>query len=146
MALSLSLSLSACGADLLNNAAIHAHVDDQLAHTAAPPPRPPRWQLDAGVAIPIYGSYAVDTAVYGSVRPSAYVFDWFLGAIAPAALLGASFATTRGTAGALRWTALGLYATTRVAIEVVGNLHVDEYDAYLDQRSKARVAAVSIAW
>jgi hypothetical protein len=37
----------------------------------------------------------------------------------------------------LGWTALGLYASTRVGILVIGNLHISEFDRYLGIRLTA---------
>ena len=144
----LALALAGCG-DLMNNTAIHAHVDDVLARDPAAATPAPRARLAAGALVPVLGSYELDHAVFGGVRPSAIVFDWILGGLVPAALVGGSFAVSgAGARDAMRWTALGLYATTRVAIEIVGNLHVTEYDDYLDQRThaSARITAVTIAW
>jgi hypothetical protein len=74
--------------------------------------------------------------VFGSVRPSAIVFDWILGGLAPVAALVASFAVgDAGARSALRWTALGLYGGTRVGVLVIGNLHISEYDNYLQSMS-----------
>jgi hypothetical protein len=136
--------LGACGADLLNNSAIHAHVDDQLAHRRASPIGD-RLLLSAGALVPILGSCELDHRVFGSVRPSAIVFDWILGGVAPAALLVASFATGDASArSALRWTALGLYGGTRIGVLVIGNLHISEYDDYLARRTRG--VALSVSW
>jgi hypothetical protein len=127
-----------CGGDLLNNQLIHTHVDDVLAHDPAEARPADLWALNAGVLVPIYGSYELDHRVFGSVRPSAIVFDWVLGGFAPAGLAAASFAVDDAhTQAGLRWGALALYGATRLAVLVVGNLHIDEYDSYLVHRSRA---------
>jgi hypothetical protein len=124
------LGLAACGGDMMNNAALRAHVDDLVAHGQRPP------QLDhltasAELLVPVLGSTELDRAAYGGIRPSGVVFDWVLGGIAPLALLGASFAVSDARARrSMRWAALGLYVATRVGVLVIGNLHVSEYDDY----------------
>jgi hypothetical protein len=126
--------VAGCGADLANNAAIHAHVNELVMRDREHAVAADRLALSAGALVPIYGTYRLDKRVFGSVRPSAIVFDWVLGGLAPVACLAASFATSGDTRTALRWTALGLYAGTRVGVLVIGNLHVSEYDGYLERR------------
>jgi len=142
MRLLLALACVGCGADMMNNEALHAHVDD-VVRTERAPEHADRFLLNAGVLVPVLGSYRLDHQVYGDVRPSAIVFDWILGGLVPAALVATSFGVSGATARrALRWTALGLYASTRVGIFVIGNLHITEYDDYLDSRLVVRGAAV----
>jgi hypothetical protein len=145
------LVFAGCGADLLNNAAIHAHVDDQLQHDPVDARPADRFTLTAGALVPIYGSYELDHRVYGSVRPSAIVLDWILGGIVPAAMVATSFAVgDEPTRSWLRWSALGLYGATRVGVMIVGNLHINEYDDYLARQRAAtgspRLLALSWTW
>ena len=124
------LGLAACGSDLLNNAALHAHVDDVVRRGETPAPLD-HVTTSAELLVPVLGSARLDRAAYGGIRPSGVVFDWVLGGIAPLALLGASFAVGDArTRRSLRWAALGLYVATRVGVLVIGNLHVSEYDDY----------------
>lgn len=132
------IALSGCGADLLNNAGIHAHVDE------TPGAQPiSRAATSFELLVPIWGSYMMERHVFGSVRPSGIVFDWILGGLVPAVLAGTSFAVhDADTRSRMRWSALGLYAGTRVAVEVIGNLHVSEYNEYarLQLRTRLRTA------
>ena len=128
---------------MMNNEAIHAHVDQLLAGvdvstidaSRVHDLRANRLTLDLGLLVPIYGSIALDRKVFGGVRPSAVVFDWVLGGIVPAALAVTAFAAdSHDTRTRLAWTAIGLYATTRIAVLVVGNLHISEYNRVLQLR------------
>jgi hypothetical protein len=129
-------------ADLMNNEAIREHVDEVLADGSLDASRvralrADRLTLDLGLLVPIYGSIALDRKVFGGVRPSAVVFDWVLGGIAPAGLAIAALAGdgwSHDTRTRLAWTAIGLYATTRIAVLVVGNLHISEYNRLLQLR------------
>ncbi|MEO6776351.1 MAG: hypothetical protein ABI467_25640 [Kofleriaceae bacterium] len=150
-AVSVAAALAGCGADVLNNAAIHAHVAELVAHDRAHAVPANRWALTAGALVPIFGSYELDTRVYGGLRPSAIVIDWILGGLLPAAGAIASFAVDDAhTRTLLRWSALGLYGTTRIGVIVVGNLHVDEYDDTLTRElavgPRAHVAMVGWSW
>ncbi len=130
----------------MNDAAIHAHVDAQLAgDPASARPIDDRVALAAGALVPIYGSYRLDHRVFGGVRPSAIVFDWVLGAIVPLGLVAASFAADASTANVLRWTCtLGLYGATRVGHRRRPERCVilDEYDRYLEQKTRVVAATV----
>jgi len=125
-------------ADMMNNEAIHAHIDRLLAEGRPPDAgalRANRLTLDLGLLVPIYGSIALDRKLFGGVRPSAVVFDWVLGGIVPAGLAVAALAAdSHDTRTRLAWTAIGLYATTRIAVLVVGNLHISEYNRVLQLR------------
>jgi hypothetical protein len=151
VAVVLALVAAGCGADLLNNQGIHDHVDDLVAHDRTDAVPANRWLLDAGALVPFLGSYELDHRVYGSVRPSAIVVDWILGGIVPAGAAVASFVFDDAlTRRRLRWGALGLYGATRIGIEIVGNLHIDEYNDYLAERlatsPRAHIAAVGWQW
>ncbi len=128
------LALCGCGADLLNNAAIHAHIDE------TPDAQPiSRATTSFELLVPIWGSYMMERRAYGNVRPSGIVFDWILGGLVPAVLVGTSFAVhDAGTRSTLRWSALGLYAGTRVGVEIIGNLHVGEFNDYLAERKQIK--------
>lgn len=135
LALAAAVALPACGADMMNNALIHEHVDDLVAHDRPHATPADRWLLTAGALVPGLGSYRLDHRVYGSLRPSAIVFDWILGGLVPAALLATSFAVDGAhTSSTLRWTALAAYGVTRIAVVSVGTMHITEYDGYLAQR------------
>jgi hypothetical protein len=135
---------SGCGADVLNDAALHAHVDDQLARDPADavPAAPLGYAITA--LVPGVGSYRIDHRVFGRLRPSAIALDWILGGLVPACLVAASFFAGGSSAAAMRWTALGVYAATRVGVIVIGTLHIDEYDRYLaHQRAAPAVPGAS---
>ena len=130
-------------ADLVNNTLLHAHVDELVAK--------PHGDLAAshvtltlGALVPIYGTYQLDERVFGSVRPSAMLFDWFLGGIAPAALGITALASHGETRAITAWTALGLYAATRLGVILVGNLHVAEYNRYI--AVKLAPTGISATW
>lgn len=142
MCFGLLVAARTASADFANNEAIHAHVDSLVASTdgAALAPdarralRADRGTLTLGALIPIYGSYELDHKVFGGVRPAAIVFDWLLGGIVPAGLAITALASHGSTRSILSWSALGLYATTRVGVLIIGNLHISEYNRYLQLR------------
>jgi hypothetical protein len=130
-------------ADMMNNEAIHEHVEQMLAGvdpstidaSRMRDLRASRLTLDLGLLVPILGSTMLDRKVFGGIRPSAVVFDWVLGGIVPAGLaVTALAADSHDTRTRLAWTAIGLYATTRIAVLVVGNLHISEYNRVLQLR------------
>jgi hypothetical protein len=124
-------------ADIMNNEAIREHVDALFADGSleASRLRAHRLTLNLGLLVPVYGSIALDRKVFGGIRPSAIVFDWVLGGIVPAGLAVAAFAGPESWPRTrLAWTAIGLYAATRVAVLVVGNLHISEYNRLLELR------------
>ena len=134
VALVAPVAFAACGADLLNNTALHAHVDELVAQHESPEPLG-HVATSLALLVPVLGTYRLDRAAFGSVRPSGVIFDWVLGGLAPLALVGASFAVSDArTRQALRWTALGLYVATRIGVLVIGNMHVSELDDYLATR------------
>jgi hypothetical protein len=143
IAIAIGLRPEIASADLANNEALHDHVD-ALARTRVGVMGEVREALFAdrltlslGALIPIFGTYRLDEKVFGSVRPSAIVFDWVLGGAAPLVLGvvalegGALSPHTRAIVG---WTAVGLYAATRIGVLIIGNLHVTEFNRYLGLR------------
>jgi len=126
----------AARADLANHELVRTHVaamfagvdvaaldEGQRERLLADRPR-----LNLALLVPIYGSYTLDHKVFGSMRPAGVLFDWILGGIAPAVLGLTALATSGRTRRICGWTALGLYAGTRLAILVVGNLHISAYN------------------
>lgn len=132
-------------ADFANNEALHGHIDAMLRGVDVSSLDPDRREalfadrltLSLGSLVPIFGTYRLDHKVFGGVRPSAVVFDWVLGGLAPAGLGlvaledGSLSSHTRSILG---WSALGLYASTRIGVLIIGNLHVSEYNRYLRVR------------
>ena len=151
LAIAVLLGPSIASADLANNEAIHDHVDalvrtqDGVTVDGRSALSADRLTLSLGALIPIFGTYRLDEKVFGSVRPSALVFDWVIGGAAPLVLGviahedGALSPHTRSIVG---WTAVGLYAATRIGVLIIGNLHVTEYNRYLGLRLRLGVAAV----
>jgi hypothetical protein len=117
-----------------------------------------RVTLNLGLLVPCYGSYTLDTKVYGELRPSAILFDWVLGGAAPVGLAALALADDQlpsRTRAELAWTALALYATSRVGILIVGNLHISDYNAAMrlrlglapaDSAARAWTIGVNGAW
>ncbi|MEP6859826.1 MAG: hypothetical protein ABJE66_04350 [Deltaproteobacteria bacterium] len=148
-------SPSLARADLANNEAIHEHVDAVVAGvdvTALDPARTrallaDRLTLSLGALVPIYGSYKLDHKVFGDVRPAAVVFDWILGGFVPVGLgvtaLAGGNALSSETRSILAWTAVGLYASTRIGVFVIGNLHISEYNRVLRLRLGLGAAATA---
>jgi hypothetical protein len=146
-------------ADFANNELLHAHADAVIAASdpgsLAPARRAAlhvdRLTMSLGALVPVFGTSRLDGAVFGGVRPSAIVFDWVLGGAVPVGLAALALADTGLSSSArddLAWTALGLYAVTRVGILVIGNLHVSEWNRYIDVKLAAggATAGVSLAW
>ena len=126
-------------ADFANNEALHAHVEVLAAAAPTDPVARQalvahRASLSLGALVPILGTYRLDHRCYGEVRPAAYAFDWVVGGLAPAGLGIAALAESGHTRAVLAWTAVGLYASTRIGILVIANLHVSEYNRYLRLR------------
>lgn len=97
--------------------------------------------------VPGWGTYRLEKRVFGGLRPSAVIGDWLLGGLVPAALVvGAIAADDPETRSALAWTAAGLYVGTRVAILVVGNLHLSAYRRALTLRFAATPATAGVAF
>ncbi|MGE5183923.1 MAG: hypothetical protein ACM31C_17755 [Acidobacteriota bacterium] len=150
VALALLASRSAA-ADFANNEAIHAHVDATLRAVGVTSLdarqraalHADRLTLSLGALVPVLGTYRLDEKVFGSVRPAGVIFDWVLGGLVPATLGLVAWqdgALSSHTRSVLAWTALGLYASTRLGVLVIGNWHVSEYNHYLDVRLAAVAA------
>ena len=129
--LALLLATSSARADMMNDEALHAQVDADVASGSAHPYDHLGFSL--GALVPIFGTTRLDRAMFGDVRPTAVVVDWILGGLLPLGLAIAAVAVEDRRA-AFGWTAAGLYAATRIAILVVGNLHISEYNRYLHVR------------
>lgn len=123
-------------ADVLGHDRLRAHVDDMFAHldvasldaNQRDDLYASRAAITAGLFVPMLGSYWLEHKTFGELRPSAIVFDWVLGGLAPLALGITALATSGRTRKITAYTALGLYAATRIGIIVIGNLHVSEYN------------------
>jgi hypothetical protein len=99
--------------------------------------------------VPALGTFRLEKRVFGSIRPAGVIGDLLVGGVVPAGLaVGALVADDPDTRAALAWTALGLYATTRIAILVIGNLHISAYRRALDVRFAAAPggSAVALTW
>lgn len=133
------LAVIACGgtarADLLGHDRLREHVDRMFARTdvramdaaqrdAMYLRRP---LLTVGLLVPVLGTYRMEQAVFGELRP-AVVIDWVLGGLAPVALGITALETSGRTRRIAAWSAIGLYAATRAAILVIGSLHISEYN------------------
>ena len=132
------LGASPARADMLNDAALHAHDDAQIASGEVADVG--HVGLSLGALVPILGSYRIDQAMFGEVRPTAVVIDWILGGLLPLGLAIAAVAVEDRRA-LFGWTAAGLYAATRIGVLVVANLHVGEYNHYLHVRLGAASSA-----
>jgi hypothetical protein len=123
-------------ADLLNHELLQAHVDATFARIDVASLDDAgrerlyarRAGLVAATLIPGLGTYRIEKKVFGSLRPAGVIFDWFVGGIAPAALGITALATDGRTRTVCGWSALGLYASTRLAILVIANLHISAYN------------------
>ncbi len=123
-------------ADVLGHDRLRAHVDDMFAHldvaTLDAQQRDDlyasRTAITAGLFVPMFGSYRLEHQMFGELRPSAIVFDWVLGGLVPIGLGVTALVTSGRTRKITAYTALGLYAATRIGIIVIGNLHVSEYN------------------
>jgi hypothetical protein len=137
-------------ADMLNHERLRAHV------AALDVSRATYDELDTSRAtfvltalIPGLGTYRLEKRVFGEVRPAGIVGDWLVGGAIPLGLaIGAYAADDPSTRKTLAWTALGLYAGTRVAILVIGNLHISAYREALAIRFAAtpHTAGIAIEW
>jgi hypothetical protein len=123
-------------ADLLSHDRLRAHVARlDIAHTTRDELDTSRVAFVVSALVPGFGTYRLEKRVFGEVRPAGIIGDWGAGGLVPAGLLVWSYyADDSDTRSALRWTALGLYAGTRVAILVIGNLHISAYRKALDVR------------
>lgn len=150
VSLGASLAPAVSYADILSHDRLRAHVAtmDVTAKT--------RDDLDTSRAafiatalVPGWGTYRLEKIVFGEVRPAGIIGDWVVGGALPLGLaIGAYAADDPSTRRALAWTAAGLYAGTRLAILVIGNLHISAYREALALRFSPAPggAAVSIRW
>lgn len=130
------MSASVARADFINHDLLHAHVDRMFAGVdvgrLTPAQRDAlyadRLTLMAGALIPVFGTWRIEDKVFGGLRPAGVIFDWGLGGAAPVGLAIAAFATTGTTRTVCAWTAIGLYAATRIGIMIIGNLHISAYN------------------
>jgi hypothetical protein len=115
-----------------------------------------RAALSFATLVPIFGTYELDTTVFGEVRPAAVLFDWLLGGLVPAALAVTALAgdgvLSPDSRAGLAWTALGLYASTRIGILIIGNTHITEYNRRLSLKlglalaPNSGVVSVGLRW
>jgi hypothetical protein len=135
-------------ADLLSHDRLRAHVERlDIATTSFEELDTSRLAFMASALVPGFGTYRLEKRVFGEVRPAGILGDWGVGGAVPFGLLVASYyVDDSSTRRALRWTALGLYAGTRVAIFVIGNLHISEYRRALTIRftTSANTAGIAI--
>ncbi len=135
----------AASADLTGSQGILEHVDEvvsQLDVAALDADQrkallADRLTLNLGLLVPGYGSYALDTKVYGELRPTAILFDWVLGGVAPVGLATLAIADndlSSSTRAGLAWSAAALYVATRLGVLIVGNLHISDYNAAMRVR------------
>ena len=139
----LVLATRAAAADPLGHDRIRAHV---AALERAKLERASHVAFSLRALVPIYGSATMESTVFGGVRPTGVAVDWILGGAVPAGLAIAALATDdRHARSILAWSALGLYATTRLAILVVGNLHMRAYNHAIDLRLATESPGVALA-
>jgi hypothetical protein len=144
-------------ADLVNHELLRAHVDHVFAGVDVPQLTPQqrealyadRLSLMAGTLVPILGTWRVENKVFGGLRPAGVIFDWTLGGFVPLGLAIAALATSGRTRAICAWTALGLYASTRIGIMIIGNLHISAYNhavaVHLGNATSDRIAPGLIA-
>lgn len=97
-----------------------------------------QFRLNLNMLVPVYGSYVLDTKLYGDVRPPALIFDWTLGGFIPLGLLlistlGKEKMSTKQK-NSLISTAVGLYLITRVGVYLTINEHIYQYNKYMKMR------------
>jgi hypothetical protein len=147
IALLLVVLATTAHADLLSHDRLRAHVARlDITNTTRDELDTSRLAFMVTALVPGYGTYRLEKRVFGEVRPAGIIGDWGVGGAVPAGLLVWSYyADDTDTRRALRWTALGLYAGTRVAIFVIGNLHISEYRRALAVRFTAMPNAAGVA-
>ncbi len=139
-------SATSVQADLTGTKKIHLQIDKELAEIdleslslrekqdmLADPVR-----LNLNMLIPIYGSYVLDTKLYGDVRPPAIIFDWTLGGFIPLGLLFFTAAKGDSLSAKARKsmisTAIGLYLVTRIGVVITINEHIHQYNKYKSEQ------------
>lgn len=143
------LSAGTARADFLNHELMRQHVAETFANldlaklddAQREALYADRTTLTLGLLVPVLGTYRMEEKVFGGVRPAGVIFDWFLGGAVPLGLGITALATDGRTREVCAWTALGLYATTRLAILLIGSAHVSAYNeevrGHLSSRSHA---------
>jgi hypothetical protein len=136
LALAILLVSPAARADALGHERLRAHVATMdVSHTTRDELDTSRATFMATALVPGWGTYRLEKIVFGGVRPAGVIGDWILGGALPAALAITALAVDDpDTRRSLVWTAVGLYAGTRAAIFVIGNLHISAYRQALDLR------------
>jgi hypothetical protein len=126
VALAIVLAASTSRADVLNHELLRKHVDQLAEHGAVD--EAPRVSLVLPTLIPGIGTYRVEKRVFGGLRPAGVVFDWGLGGAVPVTFGAIALGSSGRTRDVCAWTAIGAYAVTRLAILVIANLHISEYN------------------
>lgn len=132
----LGLTADPVAADLLNHDLLAAHLERTLA--SVDPSRlttaqrealyAPRASLMLSTLVPGWGTWRVEQRMFGGLRPAGVVLDWGVGGALPIGLAIAAFASDGSTRQWCAWSALALYAATRIGIQIIGNLHITEYN------------------
>ena len=115
--------------ETLEDVDVSALSDDEVASLYAN-----RVAFNFVALIPCIASLVIDTKIYGSPRPMAYVFDWFLGGAVPIALAIIAAFVEPTARDVLIGTALGVYGATRVAILFVINGHITTFNDEMARR------------
>lgn len=132
--------------DLTGQAVIRDHIDKQLAeldlatlddaqkHALLVDPL----CLNLNMIVPVYGSYILDTTLYGAVQYPAVIADWLLGGLVPLALTATALlgqaAFGELPRNIMLGSALALYLGTRVAVLLVINEHIHVYNDYMREQ------------
>jgi hypothetical protein len=132
----IALASRGADADALGHERLRAHVATMdISQTTRAELDTSRAVFMATALVPGWGTYRLEKIVFGGVRPAGVVGDWILGGALPAGLAITALAVDDpGTRRTLAWTAVGLYAGTRIAIFAIGNLHISAYRQALDLR------------
>ena len=141
-----ALSPTAASADLLSHDRLEAYVAKlDVSNRTYDELDTSRAAFMATALVPGWGSYRLEKIVFGEVRPAGIIGDWLVGGALPLGLaIGAYAADDPSTRRALAWTAAGLYAGTRLAIFVIGNLHISAYRDALRLRFTAAPGGAAV--
>jgi len=145
--LSVLATVATARADLLSHDRLRAHVATlDVTNATYDELDTSRVAFVVSALVPGFGTYRLERRVFGEVRPAGIIGDWGIGGALPAGLLAWSFSTdSDDTRRKLRWTALGLYAGTRITILVIGNLHISAYRRALQARFTASPNALGVS-